>query len=1065
MPKAVIKSTVRYSFLIIGLLALTLSVTGQSFDFKNFDSSVGLPQNYIYSLAQGEKGFVWIGTSEGLVRYDGFDFVTYTTRDSLANDFVNELLVSKDGTLWIGHNNGDLSYQINEQFYKIELDDTTSPINDLCEDEAGNIWAVEQNSGLIRIDKNLNVTTFFDRKKFGPHHYYSIASISPTKLLVGTMDGLLLFEFDDTFENVKIEEITKIPYTTIETIVPRINNPNEFWIGTQDEGFYKYSFNTETSDHITDNRLCLLFNIQRERIVDIYEETDGHLLLATWGHGVIKLFYNPATDEYSESLNFSTVNGLKVDYLKDIMCDREGNYWFGTYGGGVAALIRDYFIFYNLEELGFKNQKVYSVLKTDNELWLGLGKGLMKADPYCFTDFEYYDSALGIPDDKVTGLYNDQEDRVWVATENSGLFYRNKGELKFKSYQYTSTISGKKINDIEGIDNAIYIASQEGLYIVDTKSKSTELYNMAKGLPHNSINFVYRDKTGNIWIGPKNSGVCKVDSINIEVHRLIQGAVNIVDMIEDNDGNKWLATDNRGIIKFSEDSLVNITVQEGLKKNYCYSLNIDRQNRLWIGHHPGLSSYDLNTGQIRTYGYENNMGGEFNQLITDERNKLWFASSDGVINYLPENDHKNLVAPLINFTSVKVNGKSVSADLPIVLPYPYGRNYKLEFKYRAISFENPEGVTYQTKLERKNQELESEWIDKGIINIGIFEYLPHGDYQLKIRAFNADGVATTSPLTASISIEKPFWFTLWFLLIMAAIIILLIYSLIKFRERKLRHQKQLLQKEVASQTVMLRQQKAEIERKNQDITDSINYAKKIQSSILPPLKELRDALPESFVFFKPRDIVSGDFYWFNRVKDKFVICCADCTGHGVPGAFMSMIGTTILNDIFRIPHINSPADMLEKLDEEIKILLQKNQSGETRDGMDISVIEIDLKTRRVRLASAKRPVFLYINKELSIYKGNRRSIGDSLADGHSAFVNIEYNCSKGDLIYMFSDGYTDQFGGPLGKKFMKVGIRNLIEEIHDKPITEQYKIVESNFENWRGKLEQIDDVLFMGIKL
>lgn len=300
---------------------------------------------------------------------------------------------------------------------------------------------------------------------------------------------------------------------------------------------------------------------------------------------------------------------------------------------------------------------------------------------------------------------------------------------------------------------------------------------------------------------------------------------------------------------------------------------------------------------------------------------------------------------------------------------------------------------------------------------------------------------------------------------MAAIIILLIYSLIKFRERKLRHQKQLLQKEVASQTVMLRQQKAEIERKNQDITDSINYAKKIQSSILPPLKELRDALPESFVFFKPRDIVSGDFYWFNRVKDKFVICCADCTGHGVPGAFMSMIGTTILNDIFRIPHINSPADMLEKLDEEIKILLQKNQSGETRDGMDISVIEIDLKTRRVRLASAKRPVFLYINKELSIYKGNRRSIGDSLADGHSAFVNIEYNCSKGDLIYMFSDGYTDQFGGPLGKKFMKVGIRNLIEEIHDKPITEQYKIVESNFENWRGKLEQIDDVLFMGIKL
>ncbi|MBI9063448.1 MAG: SpoIIE family protein phosphatase [Marinilabiliaceae bacterium] len=1065
MLKAVIKLTGRFLFLVISLISFTPSVSGQSFDFKIFDSSVGLPQNYIYSMAQGEKGYVWIGTSEGLVRYDGFDFITYTTHDSLANDFVQKLLLSENGTLWIGHNNGDLSYQIKEEFYKIELEETISPINDICEDQAGNIWAVEQNSGLIRIDKDFNVTTFFNRKKFGSHNYYSVSSISPSKLLVGTMDGLLLFEFDENFENVKIEEVPEIPYTTIETIVPRKNHANEFWIGTQDEGFYKYSFNQETSEHITDNRLCLLFNIQQETIVDIYEETDGHLLLATWGHGVIKLFYNPATDEYSESLNFSTINGLKVDYLKDIMCDREGNYWFGTYGGGVAALIRDYFIFYNMEELGFKNKKVYSVLKTENELWLGLDKGLMKADPLCFTDFEYYDRALGIPDDKVTGFYNDQQERIWVATENSGLFYRNKGELKFKSYNYTSTISGKKINDIEGVDNDIYIASQEGLYIVDTKTQSSELYNMTKGLPHNSINFVYRDHSGDIWIGPKNSGVCKVDSANIEVHRLIQGAVNIVDMVEDNYGNKWLATDNRGIIKFSEDSLINITVQEGLKKNYCYSLNIDRQNRLWICHHPGLSSYDLNTGQIRTFGYENNMGGEFNQVVSDDRNKLWFASSDGVINYLPENDHKNLVAPLINFTSIKVNGKNVPIDRPIVLSYPYGANYKLEFNFRAISFENPQAVTYQTKLERKGLELESQWNDKGSINVGIFEYLPYGNYQLKIKAFNADGIATSSPLAISISIKKPFWFKIWFLLLLAAVIILLIYLLILFREKKLRQQKQILQKEVASQTIMLRQQKAEIERKNQDITDSINYAKKIQSSILPPLQELTDSLPESFVFFKPRDIVSGDFYWFNRVKDKFILCCADCTGHGVPGAFMSMIGTTILNDIFRIPHINSPADMLEKLDEEIKVMLQKNQGIETRDGMDISVVEVDLKTRRVRLASAKRPVFLYINDELSIYKGNRRSIGDSLADGHSAFVNIEYNCTKGDLIYMFSDGYTDQFGGPLGKKFMKVGVRNLIEEIHDKPVSEQYKIVESNFENWRGELEQVDDVLFMGIKI
>jgi serine phosphatase RsbU (regulator of sigma subunit) len=275
----------------------------------------------------------------------------------------------------------------------------------------------------------------------------------------------------------------------------------------------------------------------------------------------------------------------------------------------------------------------------------------------------------------------------------------------------------------------------------------------------------------------------------------------------------------------------------------------------------------------------------------------------------------------------------------------------------------------------------------------------------------------------------------------------IVYGLIIYREKKLKHQAQTLRNEVASQTVVLRSQKADIERKNRDITDSINYAKRIQSSILPPLDELTELFPESYIYFLPRDIVSGDFYWFSKKKDYFVICCADCTGHGVPGAFMSMIGTTILNDIFNRPDITSPASLLERLDWEIKELLQK-EGSESQDGMDISVLEIHIPTNKIRVASARRPVYVSINNELLVYKGNRRSIGDTGLSEEIEFVNVEYNCSKGDQVFLFSDGYPDQFGGSLGKKFMTSGVKDMVEQMADKNKEEQFDVVTTNFENW-----------------
>ncbi len=1048
------------------LLCSFFKVEAQSFDFKNFDSDMGLPQNFVYCLAQDSKGYLWIGTGEGLVRYDGLNFITYTQNDSLASDFTHSLYVDNSGVLWVGHGNGTLSYY-DDGFHKvIPKERATSPIKDICQDESGNIWATVQNNGVMRISSDKKITTYFDRDVFGDKLYYSIKSIDDFHFLLGTSDGLFILKLDHNYNVSSLEEVSDVPPTVINKIVKRRAIEGEYWIATEDEGFYLFTYNDQTAKHFANNNLCIQFNVDQENVLDIFEEKDGSLMLATWGKGIIKLFWDDATQNFNESFNFSTQNGLNHDFIKSILADRENNYWFAAYGGGVSVLLDESFIHYDLEDIGFKQQKAISVLAANNMLWIGLDNGILKTDPFCFENHEYYDSALGIPNDRITGFQYDNQGTLWVSSLNKGLYYRKSGDLKFKRYHYTESIIGNYINDMALKGSKVYLATSGGFFIIDTNSHQVEKYTTENKLPHNNINFVYIDDDKKVWIGPKSSGICMLDSANIEVHKLSRAPINVSGMTKDKDGNIWLSTVGKGVLKYTKDTLQSISVLDGLSKNYCYDIVCDKNNKLWVCHWPGISSIDINTMQIRNFGFKDKMGGDFYKLWEDEERNIWFASSHGVIKYFPDRDKKNIVAPMLNFTQIDISGQKYPVNKPIVLKYPYNKpNYQFRFEFTGISFKDPTGVTYQYKMIEEGEDGDKEWDDLGTTNFREYEFLPSGKYTLKVRAFNADGFVTKNPLSVSIEIELPFWKRFWFYLLMAGFIVLVVYWIIKYRERALRLQKEALQREVAAQTVAIRQKNAEIEKQNQDITDSINYAQRIQNSILPQVDTLRSTFPESFIFFAPRDIVSGDFYWFHRTKNVFTLCCADCTGHGVPGAFMSMIGSTLLNDIYKLDGVDTPADILERLDSDIRILLQKDGDDQAKDGMDISVIQIDMSTGKVVLASAKRPVYLFINNELIIYNGTRRSIGDDDIVSDTSFVNYEYECSKGDSIYLFSDGYPDQFGGPKGKKLMKVGVRNLLEEIYNKPMEKQGELVRDNFNNWKGDLDQVDDVLFMGLRL
>ena len=286
----------------------------------------------------------------------------------------------------------------------------------------------------------------------------------------------------------------------------------------------------------------------------------------------------------------------------------------------------------------------------------------------------------------------------------------------------------------------------------------------------------------------------------------------------------------------------------------------------------------------------------------------------------------------------------------------------------------------------------------------------------------------------------------------------------KEKQKILETQKEILEIQVEERTHVVVEQKKLIEEKNKDITDSINYAKRIQEAILPEQNLLSKIFNDSFVLFKPKDIVSGDFYWFAEHKGKKIVAVADCTGHGVPGALMSMIGSNILNKLVIENGITQPDLILNMLNDEVRTALkQKESNSETRDGMDILLISIDGNT--LEYAGAQRPLWLVDNNSLQEIKADKFAIGGIQQEQKRIFTKHVLTLQKDNALYLSSDGFADQFGGESGKKLMTKNFKELLLSVQNKSMTEQKDFLESTIENWKGSREQIDDILVIGIKI
>ena len=297
------------------------------------------------------------------------------------------------------------------------------------------------------------------------------------------------------------------------------------------------------------------------------------------------------------------------------------------------------------------------------------------------------------------------------------------------------------------------------------------------------------------------------------------------------------------------------------------------------------------------------------------------------------------------------------------------------------------------------------------------------------------------------------------------------HALLKMRD-DLAENERSLERKVMERTEEVVRQKSEIENKNEEleilykqVTDSIHYAKRIQEAILPPSALIDQILPNSFVLFKPKDIVSGDFYWIEKKNGLTYFAAVDCTGHGVPGAFMSLVGHNILKDIISNTNVIKPSEILDKLREGVINTLHVSNSGtQSKDGMDITLCCINFDTLELQYAAAYNPLCIVRDGKLIIHNANKFPIGAFIGEKEN-FDNITIQLQKNDQLYIYSDGYADQFGGPNGKKFMVGNFRKLLVQLANKPITEQMGFLKTTLDNWQGDLEQVDDVLIIGLKV
>jgi ligand-binding sensor domain-containing protein/serine phosphatase RsbU (regulator of sigma subunit) len=1127
------------TFIITILHTLFISYSQPNYRFENIAVQQGFYYNHVYDIVQDKYGFIWIADSSGLNRYDGYSFTNFSYKagndKTIKESAVKFILLDQDKNLWFyGKRQNFYDYKT-EKFiqFKIPTPHPKGEIPDsfvLMDFKTQKFYnaKIPDAVGGKNLKNNISISGTFsknilwlkaDRKD--TVFIYSILSddsgsvkrrnpilaisgpgieqiyADPEGTLWIIQNGMLKYYDNETKIIVTYVSLPSKDKYVISCM--RRDSRNRLWLGCNNfKGLICIDLKTKNIFTIKAD-MPGKDKLYANNITTIFEDSFGLLWIGTENNSI-----------YTTNLNIKKfelltyANGLAENNTQGVFEDSRGTRYFAS-RKGLAVMQPDGKVHvYKTNEAKLPHIFIGNHILTfyelpgNNIVTAGIGLSVVN---FSKNDYNYL-----MPDNTDSSLSS------WA------MYNIHKGQ---KSGHYW--ITGQHgFNEIDDFNLAKALPGTTKRMCPKIKLFSEKTI----GVQFNVIWSAFEDKTGIVWLCTGN-GVLRYDPLT-NTYKHFPPNVNNPNALQSNDvnccyedhkGRLWFATQDGGLSRLDRKTgkFYTITKEDGLPGNNLFGILEDSKGNLWISSNSGLCRYNPDTKQARCF-YESDgiQGNVFNQFAfyKAQSGKMYFGGTNGVTAFNPDSIIESTITPRVVVTKFYINNKPVEVGEKVngevilkeslmksmildslqhdALSLQIGdhhyvfafktpkiklshRNNAFAIEFTGLHFLAPDKIRYKYKLEG----FEKDWIfTDSQQRRAHYSNLPGGTYLFKVQACNSDGVWNKEDCSVLIiKVSPPFYRTWWFILLSIIAIIWIGRYYIRYRERKLKQDKEVLEQkveertgqlreaneELSSQAEILEDQKEELAEKNKDITDSIHYAKRIQNALLPQgvMNERKDIL----IYFRPKDIVSGDFYWLASAAGKEFIAAVDCTGHGVPGAFMSIIGTSILNKIIKEYKIYKPSEMLFMLNSELRNTLKSySADDEVKDGMDLSLIAVDPNLNKVEYVGAMNSIYLVRNGQLNEFKADRNSIGKN-TDSNFNFTNHEIETQTGDTIYLFSDGFEDQFGGPDGKKYKASRMKDLLTSISSLEMQEQYNKLNTAFEEWQGSLEQIDDVLVMGRKV
>ena len=1050
--KGVICFYLRITSFFMLLTHLTYQLPAQRYFFDQYSVKEGLSQSKVYDLLQDEEGYVWLGTESGISRFDGTSFTNFYSEDGIAEQSVRVIFQDRDKNLWFGHNSGNITVYDGHSFRILPLSDSIKAgVTDITQDNNGQMWISTHGDGIYMFKEQIKADTavwtleHFKGKEVGDRVFGSLKTDKGKLFFITEAQIKQYLPDSKAFDQYHPEKLTS--YFQITSMLK--DSRGDFWFGTYHGGLYKM-------DHSKDT--MIVYDSGRDGLANnwvscLSEDRNGNIWVGTWGGGISRI-------SDGEIKTYNQGNGLIDQKIRVIREDLEGNILIGTNEHGLLIFKGERFLHYNEEE-GLTDSHVWAIYEDHKKrMWFGTNKGITILDSEQ-GDTQYFNQQSDMIGDQIRSIKEDHNGDVWIGSnENKVLQYLTQKNEFFYHPVLNQIIRRAKFNTME-VDHAnnLWIATMDGIIFYDIDKREIDRFSQEDGLPANFITALYRGKNGKMWVGTQYKGVTTIKDGTYSTLKVSQD-ISPTSIIQDQAGNTWIGTSSKGVFLVQGDSLKQeYTIETGILSNHITSLNVDGFNNLYIATNKGLNKVDFPKGNIYSYTKKAGFTGieaKDNATFVDHEGNVWFGTVKGAFKYQPKGKERRFPKPLTNIESMLVN----MVETPLVpgQKFSYTDN-SIIFHYNSICLSNPEAVKYQVKMEGADK----DWRPVKEQTMANYSSLTHGSYIFKVKAKNHAGVWNEEPAAYHFVIRPPFYKTWWFILSVIVLGVIAIVIVVKIRERNLKREKQILEQKVAERTREISRKILDFEKKNRDIMASIGYAQRIQCAVLPP----EIPFDNTFVLFRPKDIVSGDFYWMEKVDGKELIAAVDCTGHGVPGAFLSILGQNLLTKIVNEYGILRPDLILNKLNAEVlHALHQHNADGEkvVNDGMDLALISYDAGSRMLEFAGAYNPLYLLRDGTLHEYKANRFPIGRTTSVENKQFTNHKIELKKGDIAFIFSDGYADQFGGNKGKKFKSRPLKRLLEKIYPYSMKEQKKALENNLEEWQGNYEQVDDIVFIGRK-